>query len=608
MSENHHNAKYTEQEIQNLLSNADKLRIEGNIVQAINVCEKIRARNPDHADTLHYLGLLEFHQGKTADAIKHIRKAIQCNPGNASYHGNLGNIFYRIRQYDDAKNAFRKALELNPHDLLTLSNYTWLLGDEGRTREAAQGYRKILEQQNVPGLQVRLAMLTPPISMSSKDISNSRKLFHENVKNLIGRKIRLHDPFNEVGNTNFFLAYHGCNNRELQTLVAKFYVDACPELLYTAKHCQKNMLRDNERIRIGFISKFFSDHSIGKTTQGLIAKLDRKKFEIIVLFTDPPDGVIGQSIKKDADCYDVLPGTLAQARQRISEHQLDILLYPDIGMESFTYFLAFSRLAPVQCTSFGHPDTTGVPNLDYFISTDCYETESAEQHYSEKLIRLKGVSSLAYYSKPATPENYKPRESFGLNEKDNIYICPQHLFKFHPDFDEIMAGILRSDESGRVILIEGQFKHWNQLLSTRFQSTIPDVCDRIQFLPRQSPLDFVNLIAVSDVMLDTIYFCGQNTTHECLAAGTPVVTLPGELQRSRHTMCFLKKIGLEYCIAKKPADYVNIAVRLATDPELQKKARLTIAENAHRVWNEQEVILEHERFFQEVARPLVQDL
>jgi len=139
---------------------------------------------------------------------------------------------------------------------------------------------------------------------------------------------------------------------------------------------------------------------------------------------------------------------------------------------------------------------------------------------------------------------------------------------------------------------------------TRFQSTIPDVCDRIQFLPRQSPLDFINLIAISDVMLDTIYFCGQNTTHEGLAAGTPVVTLPGELQRSRHTMCFLKKIGLESCIAKNSADYINIAVGLATNPELQQKARLMIKEHAHRIWNEQEVILEHERFFQTVSRPL----
>jgi len=602
MSANNRNLEYTEQEIRSRLRSADELRVKGNLAQATDACIEILARNPGHPDTLHYLGLLEFHQGDAVNAIAHIGEAIRHNPGVASYYGNLGNVFYRVRRYDDAKHAFRKALELNPHDVQILANYAWLLGDEGHTEEAARGYTDILAQQSVPGLQVRRAMLIPPIPMSREEISGTRDRFCERVKTLIDSKVRLYDPFVEVGNTNFFLAYHGCNNRGLQTLVAHFYAQACPELLYTAQHCQQKPGHDDERIRIGFISRFFGDHSIGKTTQGLIGGLDREKFEVIVFFVGPVEGEIGKSIQRSGDHYEVLDGTLEQARHRVSQYRLDILLYPDIGMDSFTYFLAFSRLAHVQCTSFGHPDTTGIPNLDYFISTDCYETEDAEQHYSETPIRLKGVASLAYYTKPAVPEKYKPRESFGLYENENIYLCPQHLFKFHPDFDEILGRILRSDRSGRLILIEGQYRHWDELLMTRFQSSIPDVFDRIQFLPRQSQLDFVNLIAVADVMLDTIYFCGQNTTHEGLAAGTPIVTLPGELQRSRHTMCFLKKIGLEHCIAADPADYINIAVNLATDKALQEKTRLTIKKNAHRVWCEHEVILEHERFFLDVTR------
>jgi predicted O-linked N-acetylglucosamine transferase (SPINDLY family) len=414
--------------------------------------------------------------------------------------------------------------------------------------------------------------------------------------------IRIQDPFEEVGATNFYLAYHGKSNRELQSLVARFYINACPELLYTAPHCRGLPDRGHGgRIRIGFISRFFTDHSIGKTTRGLIAGLDREKYSVTVFFLDPPAGRLGKIIESSADESVVVPNNLDAARQCIAARELQILLYPDIGMESFTYYLAYSRLAPVQCTSFGHPDTTGIPGIDYFISSECYETERGEEHYSERLVRLKGVSSLAYYLKPEVPELLRERADFGLRNDDHIYICPQHLFKFHPDFDAILAGILRADAYGRIVIIEGQHAHWGCMLRDRFHAVMPDVCERIQFIPRQTGPDFINIIAVADVMLDTMYFCGQNTSHEGLAAGTPIVTLPGELQRSRHTMCFLKAIGLEECIACDADDYIRIAVRLGTDPGYRDGIKTLIRKNAHRVWEEKAVISEYERFFHSVV-------
>ena len=57
-------------------------------------------------------------------------------------------------------------------------------------------------------------------------------------------------------------------------------------------------------------------------------------------------------------------------------------------MDIRTYFLAFSRLARVQCVTWGHPDTTGIPNMDYFISSNLIEPKEADEHYSEKLQRL----------------------------------------------------------------------------------------------------------------------------------------------------------------------------------------------------------------------------
>ncbi len=119
-------------------------------------------------------------------------------------------------------------------------------------------------------------------------------------------------------------------------------------------------------------------------------------------------------IRQHAERSVVVPEDLAAARRLIEALELDVLFYQDIGMEPFSYWLAFSRLAPVQCVSFGHPDTTGIPTMDYFISNDLYETPAAQTHYSERLFLLHDLGSLAYYYRPPAPQPSKPRAAFGL--------------------------------------------------------------------------------------------------------------------------------------------------------------------------------------------------
>ncbi|HYQ70495.1 MAG TPA: hypothetical protein VET88_01055, partial [Gammaproteobacteria bacterium] len=289
------------------------------------------------------------------------------------------------------------------------------------------------------------------------------------------------------------------------------------------------------------------------------------------------------------------------AHECLAREELDILFYQDTGMDAFTFFLAFARLAPVQCTSFGHPVTTGIPSLDYYISTDLWEPPRAREHYSEKLVLLEDVASVAYYYKPSIPPALKPRSYFGLNDHEHIYLCPQTLFKIHPDFDEAVAAILESDPDGRVVFIEGKHAYWSQLLFQRFRSSMPGVVDRISFLPQQRGGDFINLIAVSDVMLDTFHFCGFNTSLEGLAAGVPVVTMPGEFMRSRHTLSFYRKMGFMDCVARDVEGYVARAVKLGTDRQYRNQVSRDIREKQVCLWEEMRTVSEFERIFTEMV-------
>jgi predicted O-linked N-acetylglucosamine transferase (SPINDLY family) len=126
---------------------------------------------------------------------------------------------------------------------------------------------------------------------------------------------------------------------------------------------------------------------------------------------------------------------------------------------------------------------------------------------------------------------------------------------------------------------------------------MPDVYDRVIFVPQQKGLDFLNLLAVSDVILDTIHFNGMNTSLEGFAAGTPIVTMPTAFQRGRHTSGMYRKMGMDECIARTPEEYINIAVRLGCDLEFRRHVKQRIAERSNVLYEDINVVREFERFF-----------
>lgn len=557
---------------------------------------------PNFATTHRNLGLALIHQGKIESAISALEQAISLKPDYAEALCDLGVAHKILRNLDKAMSCYQRSLDVRPEYARAYGCLSVLHYERG-DYEIAQNYDdRMIQATGSSGAKIRRAIAVPYISQSNNEINSLRDKVDKELNELSRETLVVHDPTAEIDFTSFLLAYHGRNDRDLQIKFARTCFRACPSLAHEAPHCRTQRPRDRSRkIRVGFISKYFFTHSIARTSRGIIANLSRDRFDVWSLYTGLTEDETTHFIRAHSDHWIVLPENLVQARRIIEQCELDVLFYQDIGMEPFTYFLAFSRLAPVQCTSFGHPVTTGIPNMDYFVSAEAYEQPHGQDHYSEKLHLLSDVASCAYYYRPALPDPLKPREYFGIPENRILYICPQTLFKFHPDFDEILAGILRADPDGLLIMVEGAYPEWTKRLRRRFEKTIPDVLSRIQFVPQQVGLDFINLIAVCDVMLDTINFCGQNTSHEGFSAGIPIVTLPGEFMRSRHTLAFYSKMGFMDCVAKSPADYVDIAVKLGTDSGFRHEVRKKIQRGRHLIWEEMRVVTEFERFFESVV-------
>lgn len=554
----------------------------------------------DHPQAHNNLGALLHGLGEWNAAANHFRAAVAKEPTYSQAWGNLGVTLLAVGKVDEAGTCLQRAVELDNKDFGTFSNLALVQRQQGLLEKSNDSSERALTVRNSTPERIRKATLLPVIAQSSDDIIRWRKNFAAEVDVLMAHPGFVEDPLREVGTCNFNLAYQQECNRELQEKIANLHLACAPLLHYTAPHCVTRVRASDRRIRVGFISKFMYEHSIGKTTRGLVAHIDREKFQVAALFIPPfVDDQVSRFIKDHADQHVVLSGNLQEAYEQIAKLELDVLFYQDIGMDAQSYYLAFARLAPVQCVSFGHPDTTGIPNMDYWVSSENFELPRAEKHYSEELFLLRDLGTLAYYYKPVLTQPVKQRSHFGIGDEKNIYICPQSLFKLHPDFDFIIAGILRGDEDGELILIEeGRTKVWGELLRKRFETTLPDVSRRIRFLQGLKHADFLNLLAVSDVMLDTIYFNGMNSSLEGLAVGTPIVTMPTHMQRGRHTFGMYKRMGVFDCIAESPQDYINLALRLGRDKDLRDLVSRKISNANSVLYEDINVAREFGRFFE----------
>ncbi|MGO9803430.1 MAG: tetratricopeptide repeat protein [Steroidobacteraceae bacterium] len=562
----------------------------------------LSARVPEPSEEFHSLGRSLFEEAsrlesaaQRAQALEMFRRCAQLLPAVAPAHYRIGCLLQDLGQADHARSHYELAARLQPGLFAAAHNAGKLAAGFGLVDCARRHLTQAHRLRPQDGISMRLELLTEAIHPSTAAITAARERFAQGLDRVLEKPPRMEDPLNKADLPTFYLAYHGLCNRHLHVKLARAFTLSAPDLNWQAPHCRATRRRPG-RIRVGFISHFLRSHSIGKVARGLIAELSRKEFEVYVL-NIPPVAVddTARWIQARCDHWMILADALPAAREQIAALALDILFYQDIGMEPYSYLLALARLAPVQCVSYGHPDTTGIPNMDYYVSNDLYEPPGAAGHYSERLFELHALPTLAYYFRPPVPQ--PTRADLGLAARTRLYVCPQSLFKLHPDFDALLSRILQRDGAGRVLLFAGECAEWSVMLQRRFRRSMPDVAGRIDFLPRQPYARFLEVLSAADVVLDTPHFNGMITSLDAFSVGTPIITLPGSLQRGRVTQAMYRAMGIEDGIAASADQYADLAADIAMDPARRRAFHELILERNHRLFEDRRAVVEFERFF-----------
>ncbi len=558
---------------------------------------------PDFADAHNNLGTALKELGRSDAALASYRRVLELRPGFAEAHNNVGVALKDLGQLDQAVTSYRKAIELKPDYAEAHNNLGTVLQTLGQTDAALKSFHQAQElQPQELQYAIYAHLLLPIIPESSASIADWRNRYQRGITELMNIPGTLDEPGDKLGGTSFYLAYHNANDRPIMEALCQLFRARVPQLTVHAPHVQgwRAPNETGRRIRVGFLSEFLFDHTIGKHYQGLIRHLDRNRFEVVVIHgPQSRRDAFRQNLDLLADKVLTLSSKLRIQQQAVAAEQLDVLFYPDIGMASSTYCLAYARLAPVQATSWGHPDTTGLNTMDYFVSAVTNEAEEADRYYTERLVRLNRLPCF-YYRTRASCNPQLSKAELGLPETGTLYGCPQNLFKLHPDFDAVLAAIAEGDPTGHLILPEGKYSAWTGLLKARWAKTFPVLLDRTVFIPRMSWDGFMAVVARMDVLLDPLHFGSGNTLYDAMVYGTPVVTWPGRFARGRNVAAAYRQMGVaDAPIAQRLEDYAPLALALGRDSERREALRAASLEAAgHKLFEDMHAVREFECFLE----------
>lgn len=550
---------------------AELCRDHNRINQAIQHFQQAARLRPDDGNLHFQLGYLFAYQGQMEPAVHHYQQAARLQPGSAEVRNNLGIAVQSTGRLDQAISHFQEAIALNPRLANIYRNLGLAEKLRGQMEAARAAYRQSLALEPDDSLlRLEMETIAPFILTSNQAIDQYRANLDTTLDRFLAQPFTIDLTQLHLGEAcpPYVLVYQGRNDRPLKEKWAQLFHGRLPA---------GEPRPGDERPHLGFVVTHVHEGVFARSLKGILNRLPPQRFQITIVCNR---AAVAQYLRDTLDNpaigFLVIPQQLDQAADLIRRARFDLLYYWEIGTDATNYFLPFFRLAPVQCTSWGWQVTSGIPQIDSYISSHLLEPADAADHYSEELVLLDTL--LTYYERPPVPDTPPAPGHYAFREGQHIYFCAQSLLKIHPDFDPLAAEILRRDPAGVLVFVGLEDPDPTTLLRGRLQQAMPDVMERVHLLPRLREHEFLGLLSLADVVLDTRHYGGVNTTYQALAAGTPIVTWPGEFQRGRYTFAAYQKMGLLDCVADSAESYIQTALSLGTDKSYRRQISSYIQE------------------------------
>ena len=578
--------------------------------EALASYDRAIALKPDIAEAHNNRGNALMDLKRPAEALASYDRAIALKPDFAEAHNNRGNALRDLMRFAEALASYDRAIALKPDDAEAHYNRGNVLCEYNLNDKALADYRKALEVKE-DFFAARAAACFAELQILyefEQEIILRRATYEEKLRALCdfveARGARGDLTKILEAKQPFYLAYQGYNNRDLQRLYGSM---ACRIMEYKYPKTPPMLLaKPNEKVRVGIVSAFFYWHSNWKMRiKGWLSQLDRNRFKIFGYHVGTERDPETDSAAAMCDRFVHRVMTVDDWRREILNDAPHVLIYPGLLMDKISVQLAAQRLAPVQCNSWGHPDTSGMPTLDYYLSSDLMEPDDAAEHYTERLIRLPNLS--VYYEPIDIEPSAISRTELGLRSDAVVFWCGQSLYKYLPQFDQVFARIAQLVKNCQFVFVAHRgAERITDLFRRRLERAFAVLglkeSDYCVLLPRLSLSKFIGAIGQCDIVLDSIGWSGCNTSLESLSHNLPIVTMQGSLMRGRHSAAILRRMGVTETITNNIDEFVTTAARLANYPDERNVLSRKIASNKHHLYRDRECIEALEEFLDHTAR------
>ena len=564
---------------------ADALAATGAQADSVALFRHALSLQPDSADTRYRFGQVLLSLGCLDEAERQYRSAIGLRPGHAASHNNLGLVLQAQGQDEAAKRCFQEALCCDARCADALYNLGCLLLLDGQQDSARDCHDAAIAADPLHGaaLWARCTVELPVLYETAAQIPQQRTRYAEQLAQLAAKADNpsvAHALAKAVGASQpFFLPYQGCCDRDLQTLYGKLVA----RVLQAEPVRQAGPPARGEPIRLGIVSGYFREHTLWHLMlKGWLSQLDPSLLQLHAYHTGSAQDA--QTALARRLCPQFISGGVADIRAAILRDSPHVLLYPELGIDPAAMRLAGERLAPLQCVAWGHPETSGLPTIDVFLSSELMEPAEAQSHYTERLVPLPNLG--IHYVPDEQQTEPCSRADLGFREDAVVFWCGQALYKYSPRFDDVFPRIAAAVGDCQFLFIgfaksrtvTAQFR---ARLQRAFKETGLDAGGHCVFLDPMPQGRFLGTVRMADVVLDTIGWSGGKSTLDTLAETPVIVTHRGPLMRGRHTAAILTRIGVTDTIAATVDEYVAIAVRLARDPSARMAIRARMAAGRH---------------------------
>lgn len=340
---------------------------------------------------------------------------------------------------------------------------------------------------------------------------------------------------------------------------------------------------NRSKIRLGILKANFAPISETFTTIPVFEHLNRDRFEIILYVLGTSDSPLNVYCQSRADKLVKLPNELSHQVEIIREDDLDILLIGSIvtNAAQTIILLALHRLARLQTTYFASPVTTGIRNIDYYISGSLTELfQGAQAQYRERLIMVEGTGFCFNYSIQQEEASINiTRKSLGIPEKSVVFISGANMFKIIPELRETWANIIAAVPNSVLILYPFGITWSGSYIKKPFINKMSTIFDKyginrnrlilLDALPNREAVKAV--LQLADVYLDSYPYAGANSTVDPLEVGLPTVVREGNNLRSRQGAAMLRDMQIFDLITDSEEAYIKLSVELGINKELRSQ-------------------------------------